>query len=643
MKKPILLFVFQFIYCAITWSQAPIPFGEVSEADLKMIVYNADSNATAVVLHDYEKIVVKRSIFMYTVKKFRHIQIKILKPSAFDLASISIPFSLEYMHLINGLRAQTINYENGDTVKTLVPEEDYFDENVREGLYIRKFTFPNLKVGSIIEYEYNTETFQSFSISHVFQQGIPVRKSEVVVIIPNHLEYKFDFNQTELPFEHKSKAELKEGDTKTGMIYYFSMKNLPGLEDEPYTDNMENYRAVVWMFQDSNTQNWEEMTRQYLHVNKDFFGRNKYYKRAIRDNKKLIKSTLTLKEKMVGLYENISKSMKWNGYYESSPSQKNLSKKYKTGEGTSADINLILLKLLKEAGIKAYPVLLVTREQGRVNPSLPIMHQFNHVIVKAIVDNKTYFLDAIDGERPYNLLDYQALVPIGWELSEPEGKWIDISYHDSKNIIMPTFELDKEGTITGKVDFVLDGFEGYLTRKEIKENQEKSNDYFQKTYEELLDGAEIGKVNVINLEDKNKRLKFSFEIENGDFADVAGDLIYFNPVWMTEFKANPFVEEKRLTAVNFAYNLEEHYILKLKIPQGYAVESLPKSTKISLPEKSGWYSFLVQEGINKEITVISRLKINQPDFSAEFYPYLKQFFDMVAEKQNEQIVLKKAP
>lgn len=643
MKKPILIFFIQLIGIAGAMAQALIPFGDVSEEDLKMTIYDKDSNAAAVVLHDYEKIVVKRSIFVYTVKKFRHIQIKILKPSAFDLASISIPFSLEYMHLISDLRAQTINYENGDTVKTLVPEDDFFDENIREGVYMRKFTFPNLKVGSIIEYEYNTETFQSFAISHVFQQGVPVRKSEVVVILPNYLEYKFDFNQTELPFEHKSKAELKEGETKTGMIYYFSMKDLPALKDEPYTDNMENYRAVVWLFRDSNTQNWEEMTRQYLHANKDFFGRSKYYKRAIRANKALLKSTLSPKEKMIGLYENISTSMRWNGYYESSPSQKNLSKTYKTGEGTSADINLILLKLLKEADITAYPVLIVTREQGRVNPSLPIMHQFNHVIVKAVVEGETYFLDAIDGERPYNLPDYEDLVPIGWELSEPEGQWVDISTYDSKSIIMPTFELEGDGTIAGKVDFVLDGFEGYLTRKEIKENQEKSDDYFKKTYEEVLDGAEIGTVDVEHLEDKNKRLKFSFEVETTDFTNVAGDLIYFSPVWMTEFKENPFVEKKRLTPINFAHKLEEHYILKLKIPQGYQVESLPQSAKINLPEKSGWYSFLVQAGINNEITVISRLRINQPDFSAEFYPFLKQFFDMVAEKQNEQIVLKKVP
>ena len=110
---------------------------------------------------------------------------------------------------------------------------------------------------------------------------------------------------------------------------------------------------------------------------------------------------------------------------------------------------------------------------------------------------------------------------------------------------------------------------------------------------------------------------------------------------MAKFKENPFKEETRNVPINFGYNIEEQYVLKLKIPKGFEVEDMPKPATINLPDKSGSFKFVVQKSGENQIMVMSRLRVNQPTFSAEFYPYLKQFFDMVAEKQNEQIVLKK--
>lgn len=64
--------------------------------------------------------------------------------------------------------------------------------------------------------------------------------------------------------------------------------------------------------------------------------------------------------------------------------------------GTSGEINLILVNLLKEAGLEAYPMLVSERFHGKVNVAYPFIEQFNSVFACVIINNKKHYLDATD-------------------------------------------------------------------------------------------------------------------------------------------------------------------------------------------------------------------------------------------------------
>ncbi len=124
--------------------------------------------------------------------------------------------------------------------------------------------------------------------------------------------------------------------------------------------------------------------------------------------KKEHKDTLDLAK---AIYKWVQDSIKWNGHYDFLVS-KNLSKVVKTREGNSADLNMLLVYMLRRAGIKANPVLIRTLDKGHLIKDLAAFYQFNHVIASAYIDNHIVLLDAI-GEHPWFILPQKDLNQVG--------------------------------------------------------------------------------------------------------------------------------------------------------------------------------------------------------------------------------------
>ncbi|SHF69050.1 hypothetical protein SAMN05443549_10124 [Flavobacterium fluvii] len=80
--------------------------------------------------------------------------------------------------------------------------------------------------------------------------------------------------------------------------------------------------------------------------------------------------------------------------------------------------------------------------------------------------------------------------------------------------------------------------------------------------------------------------------------------------------------------------------MSISIPEGYAVESIPKAMKISTGENVGLFAFNILSEQNKIQIVITK-EINNAIVSENFYPVLKDFYQQMIDKQNEKIVLKK--
>ena len=105
-------------------------------------------------------------------------------------------------------------------------------------------------------------------------------------------------------------------------------------------------------------------------------------------------------------------------------------------------------------------------------------------------------------------------------------------------------------------------------------------------------------------------------------------------------KENIFKSNERLYPVDFGYGYANQMMVSIQIPEGYEVSEIPKSQAFKLPGDMG--SFVYRSNVNADkvqITISENLKT--PFIPAEYYPTLKQFYNQIIQKENDQVVLKK--
>ena len=92
---------------------------------------------------------------------------------------------------LENLKAVTYNLENGKVVETkLEIKSAVFKDKINKNLVIKKFTFPNIKEGSIIEYEYTLKSDFIFNLQPwEFQGEYPRLWSEYNVAMPSFYNY----------------------------------------------------------------------------------------------------------------------------------------------------------------------------------------------------------------------------------------------------------------------------------------------------------------------------------------------------------------------------------------------------------------------------------------------------------------------
>ena len=98
----------------------------------------------------------------------------ILNKNGYNIGDVQISLYTngESEEELENLKAVTYNLENGKVVQTkLEIKSAVFKDKVSKNLVVKKFTFPNIKAGSIIEYEYKIKSDFIFNLQPWDFQG----------------------------------------------------------------------------------------------------------------------------------------------------------------------------------------------------------------------------------------------------------------------------------------------------------------------------------------------------------------------------------------------------------------------------------------------------------------------------------------
>jgi hypothetical protein len=436
---------------------SPITLGEVSRAELETTPYSQEKGAEAVVLCDYAT---AKMVFSdgFKIEITRHVRIKIFKSAGYSFANIQIPYT-RYDKLLT-LKAFTHNLEDNQPVKIAVGKKQFYLEKASSYRNVTRFSFPNVREGSVIEYTYTIRQDEIRGYHSLrFQRTIPVRHVEYWASIPEFFIYTINLNHNNMIREQHAVEKGYYNSKQTPFdIYHWSGTNLPSFEPEPMMPESDEYMAGVdFSLTKVNfrTETSYDVAPPYSKISEELLDHSEIGHQA--DNpivfsekvKDIIHLCETAEEKMQAVYNHVRQHMKWNGYEQLMP-EVTLAKAYRTGTGNNAEINLMLVNMLRKAGITADPVVLSTRDNGRINTVVAMADNLNYLLCCATIEGKDYLLDATDKFRPAGMLPFKCLNIEGWVLNKNQGRWVSL-LHNEKRVTQEYYELmlAENGDLTG--------------------------------------------------------------------------------------------------------------------------------------------------------------------------------------------------
>lgn len=632
-------------------------FGKIAPSEFEAKPFGVDSAASAIKLFDVGNCyfeVNPAGSFIYVYE--RHMRYKILNKNSYDLANFSVELyrsngsakeDLSYMD------AATYNMVDGKMVTSKLSKDAKFTEAFDKNNIIKKFALPNVKEGSIIEFKYKIKSDFIFTLrGWGFQSSVPTLWTEYNVHIPEYLTYKHNtsgYHDIQHPVHTSENATYVTGLISNASYDKYCAENVPALKDEPFVTTMDDYRPKIEfelrashfpnsMYEDYNGS-WPKIIAG-LAERDDFGGylnKNSLAKASLPEILKGEKDTLA----MIKLITNYVKSkIKWNGRYDDFTSESNPKTIFEKKTGNSADINLALLTFLKEAKIKAYPVLISTRKNGQ-HPGYPVISAFNNVVGATEIGGQLYFLDATDKDLPVGMLDAENLSHQGYyvDLKTFAGGWLSTEPQaNNEKIFAYNLVLNKENKLSGKINQYSRGYSALNLRSRYRGTNNEAD--FIKNFKKDKTGLEIKNYTISNLDSLDELLTEAMDVEIEDNVEEAGNLVYFTPLLFERTKENLFKHEERKFPVDFAYPFKETYRISLAFPEEYEIDKLPKGGIFKLPEDKGTFSIsYVAEG--KALMVKSVISINKSMYSPNEYFDLKELFKAIVEKQAEQVVFKK--
>lgn len=619
-------------------AQTTLPeFGDITPDEKALTECPFDKEADAVVIFDEASSDHNDEHNLITMRRIR---MKILKQKGVRYGDIEIVYhSKDDGEYVGDIEAYTCNYNGAMADIKKVTSSSIYRKKINEIFSVVKIAMPDVKPGSIIEYKYTTTAkHYGYLDDWYFQKELPVMHSHFSLVILPNTEFAYQVHKSDqLPVVIKQ-------DKGSGRIY-FEMNNIAGLRDEPYMDAEKDYLQHV-EFQLSGYQGvfggttkymttWDEVTRELM-SRPEFGGQ---LNKNLSNSDELINAVKMLPsayDKMAKVYDYVEKNFTWNGI-RSLRTVEGVKDTWEKKKGSSGDINLLLINLLKEAGLEVYPLLVSERGNGKVNAEYPFVDQFNKVMAYVLIDNRKYILDAVGPYTPPFMIPFSVINTKAFIVNRKKGGIITLTETAKKdrNLVIIQAKVTEAGAMQGDASIESSDYARLTRLRAWEQSREQFREHYLTSYQT---GLHVDSLVVNNIDNDSMDLeqKFHFTVpptESGDYKLV--NLNLFSGI-----AKNPFISDIRFTNIDYGCLQFQTVIEQIELPSTLKVDGLPKNIRMIMPDTSIILSrmIILKDNI---LSVRFSIETKRSVFTADEYDYVRNFYKKMAEIMNEQIVLKK--
>ncbi len=650
MKKITILFLLSIHF--LLHSQPTVEFGKVSPEELKINSFPGDDEAEAIIIYDKGHTYFRADQSgNYDVVFERRTKIKILKEAGLKWGEVEIPL---YRHgniyeRLEDVEAVTANLEERKLYRYVWDQKDRYKEKVNDYIEVVKIALPSVKSGSIIEYKYKIVTPYIFQLPEwEFQKRIPVMYSEYQVDMIPFYSYvfllqgtnKFDYNTS---YINKGLPRYYDGAEFNDYVHIYALKNIPAFRDEDFISSYKDYVIKIGFqlqkiirsdgVEMVEITSWDKMVNHYLNDH-EFIG---YINASKRKAKKILTEidlkNKTHEEKVKEIVNYVKSNYNWDGK-RGRYAQKNIREFLNQKTGSTPEINLFLTGLLRAAGINADPVIISTRDHGKILYDYPFFHFFNSVIILVTIDDTLFLTDGTSMLYAYNDIPLYNINQKGLVIKKGDVKWVNLSALRSNSQLTKHFQLSIDNDlkkIKCQLNLESDGYES-VGIKNMYENEEK---YFEK-YLEKKGYEDIGPIQMKNFYKPEKpyiiQSTFTTEIENID------GKIFISPFLKEVPHENIFKQTSRQNDIDMVYTRTKYYKSEIEIPDDYSVTYKPED--VNIENEFMRISYAIKNVENK-INCEASFAFKSPVYKASEYTHLKYFYGETVKKLNDKVIIEK--
>ncbi|MDM1553363.1 MULTISPECIES: transglutaminase-like domain-containing protein [Chryseobacterium] len=612
-----------------------------SDADLSKTKSLLDENAPAEILYKSVHFMIDNTTGDLHKKYFYRVKIYD-KDKAEDWLNLEVPL-YQYgsnKESLGKFKAFTYNLENGTAIPVKVEKSSQYKSKESKYVNVTKFAFPSVKNGSVLEYQYEIVSPFLYNIPEfLIESDTPSLYTEYVLDTPIHISYNINYTGALGP-----KHRIVEEKTLYGTqykTYRFGFENVKGFKAEKFVKNDRNYRTKVSAELHSTnykevklySSSWDQISKT-LYESDDFGGELKKTRLAKDNMPAEVAQMKTELEKANAIFSYVQKTFTWNkdkGIYIDDGIKKMLDSK----AGNAAEINLYLVMLLREAGIKADPAVISTVENGMINLVSPNVSNMNFVLASVNINGNYHMYDATSKQSSMDELPLRDWNQYAVLLNKTKAVQIEmVNMKQSSTFLTVDAKLNDDGSISGSYsDKDTGAFAMY-----VKDNYDENPEKYKKQYKEnfSIDFTGIDS-KVLDNGAFESKMKFS----SSNLIDRVGKKLIINPMLFLSKTSNEFDQtEARKYPIDFGAPTTKVKKVTLEIPEGYVIEEMPKNKKIVTEDKEIAYSYIIEQKGNK-LEVTSTTKISSADYPKEYYPAFKQIWGVASKHENQVISLVK--
>ncbi|HET7871265.1 MAG TPA: DUF3857 domain-containing protein [Terriglobales bacterium] len=586
-----------------------------------------------------------------TAHEYNYVRIKILTEEGRKHADVEIPFFKEDGMNVANLKARTI--EPDGTIINF--EGKAFEKSIAKarGLkYMAKtFTFPNVQVGSVLEYYYTLDLPERYVFdSHwILSQDLFTKhaKFSLKPYTSSYIQVGVRWTWQGLP---PGSGEPRQANDH---LVRLEVNNVPAFRTEDYMPPENELKARVDFtytdedFETDPAKFWKKKGKKLNDRVESFVGKRKAMEEAVAQ---IVSPSDTPEVKVRKIYDKVQSIR--NTSYEVQRSEQerkrdkekpvsNVEELWKKGYGNGVQLTWLFLALVRAAGIEAYPVMASDRRNYFFHPNTMDAQKLNSNVVLVKLGEKELYFDPGAAFTPFGLLEWSETGVRALRLDKDGGTWVQTMTPEasaSRVERRADFTLSTSGDLEGKVTITFIGLEAMQRRVEQRNEDETARKKFleEQAKEYIPAASEVDLVNKPDWTSSSAPLIAEYNIKIPGWAAGAGRRALFPMGVFSATEKRVFDHTERVHPIYFEFPFERIDDITVTLPQGWQISSVPQEANLANNVLGYWAK---AEKAKDSMHLTRKLHIGLILLDSKNYPALRDFFHSVRQGDEQQIVL----